>query len=244
MKENDLSRVGDITGRRVDFTNKLPLAWGIEIELPFDSIEKSRLYNKYKIKIPEHIDTFKFLDLNPQESLPKKLRNISANPEYENDERSLHALVASERISKRAQLNRRRTMEDLFFYVFGWNEEEKDKFNSILAKCRGNTILVVEGHSWDAPWKIGEFDNFGPDDPEARKFQKGGNKVPVREILKRYNDQDEYAAILLFACYNGEKKVKAIDVPFAYGLGVVGRGRSLYGLLPTVIVEPRQRRKN
>ena len=240
MVENaqSLDRVGDITGRRVDFTEGPPLAWGIEIELPFDTLEKTRLDKKCGIKIPRHIDTLKYLDLNPQESMPVRFRNIknSGDSWYETN---LYLLTAPDSISKKAGFVRRKTIEEIFYNIFGRNNDEIEEFNSILLGSNGNTILLVEGHSWDAPWKIGERHNWAPIDSESRKLQKSGNNTPIRDILKRYNDSDKYSAILIYACYNGKRKIKALDIPLAYGLGKVGSSLSQLGLLPTVIVKPR-----
>ena len=221
MVENrtGLNREKDVVGRRVDFTQNLPLAWGIEVELPIDGLEKERLYQKLNIKIPEHIDTFKYLDLCPQESLYPDYRNIGKRESWQYT--NLDNLVSGGRSSKRAEMNRRKAIEELFFLVFGNNGTEKEKFSTLIAESSGNTILAVEGHSWDLPWEIGEHASFDPEKHEERKFQKTGNDVPVWRIIKKYNE--------------------AKDITLAYPVGEVNGGRSLAGLLPTVVVAPRQK---
>ena len=59
--ERSLDHVGDITGRRVDFTKGLPLAWGIEIDLSFDSIERDRLAKKSESKFLKTFTLSSFL---------------------------------------------------------------------------------------------------------------------------------------------------------------------------------------
>lgn len=199
--------------------------------------KKRRLDRKYGIKIPGHVDTFRYLDLSPQESLPVRLRNIGKQGEIWR-ETDLYLLTATYSKSKKAELIRRQTLEELFFYVFGLNRQETDQFNSILSGSRANTIILVEGHSMNAPWEIGEKYPYEPEDNKIKRLQRRGNKIPVKEILKKYNDPDKYAAILFYACNRGIRKIKALDVPLAYALGIVGFGKSKRGLLPTMIVTP------
>ena len=243
-KEPLLVPNGDVIGRRVDFTDGLPLAWGIEIELPFDSREKERLDHKYGIKIPDRINRFNFLDLNPQESMPGELRNLARNDEWL--ETYLYDLVSSGHISQRSDLIRRRRVEDMFFSIFGWNLDKIEKFNYLIEENKGDTLIFVSGHSGRSPWKLGEHSLGEPRDRNERKYQKLDNDVSIRQILKKYNDPEKYSAILVIACYNGEKRVRTLDVPLIYATGNVGGewGLSAIGQNPTIIVHARNKLRN
>ena len=243
MKENSryISPEEGISGRLVDFRKGEKVSWGIEIDLPLNLPVKERLEKKYGIKIPDQINRLKFLDLNPQESLPVYLRNLSNDKDAEWLETNLDKLVATNTLNKNARRERRKTIEQLFFMIFGRNEEEVEEFNSLLSKSPGKTILVVEGHSWEAPWSIGEQDPHEPKEESDKKVQRRGNDVSVREILKRYNDPDTYSAILLVACYKGTRGVCALDVPLAYAIGKTGTDQLLSGLLPTIVVHSRKK---
>lgn len=234
MKEKGPATVWNVVGRRVDFTRRPPLAWGIEIELPFDSLEKERLKRRYGFEIPGRIKNFKFLDLNPQESLPPELRNIG----QENDWRrtTLENLVRSGRDSQWADIKRRQEIEELFFWVFGRNKKQIENFSALISKGLGDTLLFVEGHSWNSPFKIGEKSDLDIRDEKIAKFQKWRNDVAVRKILEKYNLPDIYSAIIFVACYDGSKKIRPLDVPFVYAVGEVGNGRNL----PVVVVSPRK----
>lgn len=233
------SKYTGIVGRRVDFTGRLPLSWGIEIEVPFNPEVKESLQKKYRIVIPERINTFMFLDLNPQESLPPDKRNI----DYDFDwfRTNLENLVVSGRGSIWADNKRRRTIENFFFSILALHQKQTEKFNSIIAKCTGNTLLVVEGHSWSAPWIIGEQGYNLDKDPELNHFQKSGNKVAVKKIIEKYNDPSRISAIFFYACYNGERKIKGLDVPLVYRVGPIGEKFVIFNSPPPVIVEPKQK---
>lgn len=240
MKENSrhISPKEGISGRRVDFEKDEKISWGIEIDLPLNPPIKERLEKKYGIKIPDQVDKFKYLDLNPQESLPVYLRGWDKGSHIEWRETNLDKLVATNTINKNARLQRRKTIERLFFAVFGRNKEKIEEFNSLLSTSLGDTILVVEGHSREAPWEIGERDPRGPLKRSIREFQRLGNKVSIEEILRKYNNPTAYSAILVVACYDGSRKVRALGVPLAYAIGFTTTGSSYKGLLPTTLIYP------
>ena len=63
------------------------------------------------------------------------------------------------------------------------------------------------------------------------------------DILKKYNDPETFAAIIMYACYNGRKKVRPLSVPLVYSVGEIGPVRKAsYGVNPTIVVEPRRRK--
>lgn len=239
MVENraGLGRIWDITGRRVDFTKNLPLAWGIEIDVPIDEIQRERLSRKNGIVLPDRINLLKYLDLAPQESIFPDYRNMGKDDEWEYT--NLDYLVSGGRQSAYAEKRRRKATEDLFFRVFGSNSPEKNLFNGLINKMPGNTILAVEGHSWNTPWEIGEHRSHDPQRSKERKLQKTGNDVPVWKILKSYNNPRVIAGIIIIACYCGYRKVKNLDIPLAYPIGEVYGDESGDGLLPVVVVPPR-----
>lgn len=226
-----------MTGRRVDFTEGLPLAWGIEIDLPFDAQMREQIAKNVKIKIPERVTKLKFLTLNPQESLPYGLRNIDSDlPDTQMS--SLEKLAETSK-SRDALTIKREEIEDSFTVIFHGNDDQISEFNSILAKGKGDTLVIIEGHSWEAPWSLGEQIRGQPYEgtPDSLS-QAHGNSVPIEKILKRYNKPSIYAAVVINACYSGEQKIRTNRVPIAYGIGEVGYEEAMEGLVQAVVVAP------
>lgn len=223
-----------ISGRRVDFISGREWSWGVEISLPFRPIEKRYLYERYAFKIPENLKTLKFLDLSPQESLPKDLRTIKSI--FNNNRGSILDTLVKEPYYRLGEI------DDFFWSVFGRHKKQIRVFNSILSESTGTELLFVSGHSLDDPWVIGEETEVINGKLSSGKWgglrQHGGNKVPVRKILQRYNDPSTYAAILFLCCYTGTKGPKVLDVPVVYPEGEVYGPLSSRGLLPVRIVVP------
>ncbi|QQG41976.1 MAG: hypothetical protein HYV90_01530 [Candidatus Woesebacteria bacterium] len=224
----------DIVGRRVDFTKKTPLAWGIEIEIPLGSFERKAVRKLSGIILPDRISGIRFLDLNPQESLPVKLRNIQSDWKYYKDT-SLKYLATTGRGTDSL---RRERLAEFFYLIFGENYKQIDEFNSLIEKNNGKEIVIVSGHGWDAPLTIGEQYSRQPYFENEARVQKRGNEVPVNRILKKYDSPVNYAGILLGSCYSGKTKICALGVPVVYVTGEFGGSKSQKGLLPTTISVP------
>ena len=233
MSERILGSI-NIVGRRVDFTKNRPLAWGIEIEIPLGSLDKKAVRKLSGVILPDRIFGIRFLDLNPQESLPIELRNIESDWKYYKDT-SLRYLATT---GRGTDTFRREIIADFFYLMFGRNYEQIDEFNSLIKKNRGKEIVIVSGHGWDAPLTIGEQCSRQPYFTKETRVQKLGNEVAVNRILKRYDNTVNYAGILLASCYSGETKIRALGVPVVYTVGEFGGSKSRKGFLPTIISVP------
>jgi hypothetical protein len=85
----------------------------------------------------------------------------------------------------------------------------------ILNKSKGNTLVIVHGHSYD-------LSGMGEQYPDELRDEKGNiiqrkhNWVSMDDILKRYDDPEKFAAIVLHGCNVGQGIVKARRVPVFY----------------------------
>lgn len=232
-KRNVVGWAADLSGRRVDFRFKDGLSWGIEVDMPVGNRERAAIESASKIVLPETISKIKFLTLCPQESLPSRLRNIrSDDTDYQRTylkvlttstvERKTLIHIVNYRGKERPVDIERRNELSLMFSVFfaGSNSVGIKGFNKLVSKSRANTVVVIEGHGDDDPLLVGE--QYSTDPRQNRGTQRLGNAVPINAILKKYNDPDLYAALILYTCYTGTKGIKIYDVPVAYPLGEIG----------------------
>jgi len=204
-------------------------AWGLEVEIDIsDSLVRSR-FQENVFKIPAHITKLKFLDLAPQESWPPNERNIRSKMK----QRSIRggsgilkvatpAVPGNERLNKiRYAFNflkpederRFKALRGMVTWAVDLNSRER--FNEVLARSAGDTLVVVHGHSSDLS-KIGEQYPDELKDEEGNVVQRKGNDVPIEDILDRYNDPTRFAAVLLHACNIKKGSVEAKNVPVFY----------------------------
>lgn len=231
-----LNRNTGVVGRRVDFTKRLPLSWGVEIDISLGRAEKHVVFERSKIKIPKHINNIKFLDLNPQESLPVPLRNIRSD--FEEYQATILNFLADSSLSQREYETRKlKVMGNLFKLFFWKNDDEAKYFNKTLSGAKGQEIVIIEAHGNDDLF-IGEQYSHDPERWEDQKYQSEGNQIAIQKILRRYSDVSKYAAVLLISCYVGEKELKPVGVPMVYINGEIehttGSSRKKYHTLLVV----------
>jgi hypothetical protein len=228
----------DVSGRRIDFIKGEQVSWGIELKIPIDSTERKKLKKHLSLVIPENIDHLCLLDMNPQESLPEKLRTFDIA--IGDDE------MGNLKTMFRGPSGRRVEIEDLFNAILGKNRREKKIFNSLISESRGREIVFIIGHSGDDPWRIGEQSDEFKGKRHGKNWgpfkQKPRNEVSVRTLLEYYNDSSKYAAILIAACYFGLRGPSSINVPVFYVSGVVYGSNSLNNHPPTEVVYPRKKK--
>ena len=232
MPERNPSRF-EIVGRRVDFETN-PLAWGIELDIPIGITEKVKIFERSSVQIPHRITTITYLDLNPQESLRKNLRNIQSD---ERSYRNTSLYDLANRVEGSDEIRIRR-LSDLFFLSFGNNLDKIEKFNLHLSKSRAKKIAIAYGHGGCLPITLGEQSLYQPRG-ELSKIQKKGNEVPVGKILIRYNNPEIYTGILIATCTYPEKRITPLKVSIVYVSGDFESAKSWKGMLPTRVSIPR-----
>ena len=222
-----------MSGRRVDFGKPGEgegLAWGVEVDIDIsDSLVRAR-FEEQSFEIPNHITKIKYLEMAPQEALPPNLRTIRSkmkpesflgssslvpvatpapyrNPTIEKV-RNAFNLLSSEDQKRFREL---RAMVD-WSLVTG---AAKKRFNEILKQSKGDTLVIVHGHSSDLSG-MGEQYPDETHDKSGKIIQRMYNFVPMDEILSRYDDPNRFAAIVLHGCNTQKGLVEAKNVPVFY----------------------------
>ncbi len=239
----------EITGRRVDFGKPGEgegLAWGIEVSIPVDSKIRDDM-KKAGILLPEHVTEIDFLDMRPQESLPKKLRNIESNHK-ESVVTSLEKIVETSVIDNDTMpfddlINRHRpsrTLTRILDSVFVFNKDKIDEFNNNLQNSKGNKLVIVEGHGGGDPLEIGEYDWQQTVDSDGNIIQKMRNAADIDKILDKYDQPTEVAAVVFRACNSKKAEINPRKVMFVHTSGLTGYNKigSLYRGVKTVVVPP------
>lgn len=238
----------ELTGRRVDFGKPGEgegLSWGIEVSIPIDDKIRKDMKNAGYL-IPDKITTIQFLDLRPQESLPKKLRNIESN----HDEKRVTLLekIADTTVSDNTtlpfeeiiNLNRpSRTLTRLLDSVFVFNKDKVREFNNQLQQSTGSKLVIVDGHAGGDPLELGEYDWQKTVDSEGNIIQKSRNAVAVDDILERYNKQGDVSGIVLHSCNKDNAEIRPRNFTIAHSSGYLGESgklSSLYAGTKTVVV--------
>lgn len=224
-------------GRRVDFGRPREgkgLSWGIEIGISIDETFKEDLLRTTGIIIPEHINTIRFLDFNPQETLPRNERNINIDIP---DGYKTSLIRLTDNSSKSST-----HLQRLFFDVLGRNEKEIKMLNKELEKRRGKEILIIDAHGGYENYLGEDSNSCVMDEETGRIIQEFGNIVEIEDVLKRYDDPDTFSAILLHACSNKRNPahISPLRVPVVRAIGDVGGGlKSRMGKNPVQIFIPR-----
>ena len=232
-----------MTGRRVDFGKPGEgegLAWGVEVDIDIsDSLVRTR-FQEYLFKIPDHIKKIKYLELAPQEALEPKLRTIRSKMKP-------HSILGSsslipvatpapyrnqtiEKVRNACNLlssedeKRFRELRNMVTWVMGPGSKDKKRFNNTLEESRGDTLVIVHGHSDDLSGMGEQYPDETKDD-QGNIIQRKWNLVPIDEILEKYNDPDKFVAIVLNGCNTEKGAVEAKNVPVFYPMtGTKGSG--------------------
>jgi hypothetical protein len=228
--EQTIAPTASMSGRRVDFGEphtKEGLAWGIEVEIDLsDSLVRAR-FERDSFKLPSHITKIIYLDLAPEEALSPEDRVIRSkvkphdaplisiatpappgNPQLEKIRRAFNILRPND--EKRFEL-----LNAMVSWCFGPGDEDKKRFMKILNESKGNTLVIVHGHSSDLSGMGEQY----PDelrDEEGNIIQRKYNWVPIDDILNRYDDPERIAAIVLHGCNGEQGIVRAKRVPVFY----------------------------
>lgn len=231
--------------------------WGIEIEIPlfFEDVEDTyrealteldekgkkmlteddikagietrknrRFYSGTpKLKLGANIRKIKILDMSPQEALPKSLRNIDstrtfyhAKPAIVNLTRqpgntAIDRLLIKVMMHSTTNSKRSTALDGLFFDVFGDGTKKQKVFESVMADSDAEELVFIHAH--------GGYDNtIG---------EQTGNWINLEEVITRYNNPDQVAAILVSSCYLGQDSPPVDKVPVFRPKGFTGGYRSI-----------------
>lgn len=230
--EQEIGPTASMSGRRVDFGKAgegQGLAWGVEVDIDIsDSLVKYRFQGE-SFNIPKHINKIKYLELAPQEALPPEQRTIRshmkprsifgssglmsvATPQSPGNPK-LEKLRDTFNLLNPQDAARFNTLRSMVTWTFGPSQKDRQRFNEVLQKSKGDTLVIVHGHSNDLSG-MGEQYPDETTDASGNIIQRRWNAVPIDEILGRYNDPDKFAAVVLHGC-NTEKgtvKAKKVDV--------------------------------
>ena len=236
----NIGPTASMAGRRVDFGKAGEgegLAWGVEVDIDIsDNLVRSR-FQENSFEIPEHITKVKFLDLAPQEALPPDQRTIRSKLKPVDKIRGGSSLVSvatpakqgnptAEKIREGFNLlrpedqERFKSLNAIITWTFGPVGEGKNRFNDILKQAKGDTLVIVHGHSSDLSGMGEQY----PDDVTDRLgniIQRKNNLVSIGEILDKYNDPDKFAAVVLHGCNSGKGDVESKKVPVFYPMSTV-----------------------
>lgn len=203
------------------------MAWGIEVDLDIsDRLPRSRFYQS-GIEIPRNITKITYLDLAPQEALPKKLRTIRSKvPTWQSELKAVSTPVADKpklknllhtcNVMMPQDEKRFSHLADMIIQAAN-KDELLRKFNQLLAISKGDSLVIVHGHSYN----LSEMGEQYPDlvyDETGKVIQKAGNRVSLKDILDRYNDPNKFSAIVLNGCNHDGVSIKADKVPVLYPL--------------------------
>lgn len=242
MSEDNEHIVGpsaSMAGRRVDFGKAGQgegLAWGVEVDIDIsDRLVRAR-FQESSFTIPDHINTIKYLELAPQEALPPEQRTIRskmkprsvlgssslvsvATPAKPGNQ-TLEKVRAGFNLIRPEDQERFTSLNAMITWTFGPTKESKQTFNDVLKQSKGDTLVIVHGHSSDLRG-MGEQYPDEMRDESGNVVQRKYNFVPIDEILDRYNDPDTIAAIVLHGCNAEKGSVEAKKVPVFYPMSSV-----------------------
>ena len=229
----NIGPTASMAGRRIDFGKVGEgegLAWGIEVDIDIsDNLVRSR-FQETSFKIPDHIKKIKYLELAPQEALPPDQRTIRShmkprsilgssslipvatpakqgNPTFEKIRHGFNIL----RPEDEARFKSLRAMVNWSLVT----QTGKKRFNEVLKETKGDTLVIVHGHSADLSG-MGEQYLDETHNKSGGIVQRMYNFVPMDEILERYNDSDKFAAIVLHGCNTEKGVVEAKKIPVFY----------------------------
>ncbi len=157
-----------MAGRRVDFGKAGEgdgLAWGVEVDIDISNSLVRTRFQESSFKIPDHIKNVKFLELAPQEALPPEQRNIRSkmkprsilgasslipvatpskprNPMLEKIRNGFNLLSPEDQ-------KRFESLRAMITWTFGPANGSEKRFNDILKQSKGDTLVIVHGHSHD-----------------------------------------------------------------------------------------------
>lgn len=234
VSNQEIGPTASMSGRRVDFGKVGEgegLAWGVEVDIDIsDSLVRAR-FQEGSFKIPEHIKQIKYLELAPQEALPPEQRTIRSkmkphsifgssalisvatpvtpgNRNLENVRRAFNLLNPKDEA-------RFKSLRAMVTWTFGPSNKDKERFNDVLKQSKGDTLVIVHGHSSDLSG-MGEQYPDETKDESGNVIQRKWNFVPIGEILSVYDDPNKFAAIVLHGCNTEKGLVEARKVPVFY----------------------------
>lgn len=216
------------TGKEIDklakHLRKTRFFWGVPRSSPEDYI-----------RLPENITTIKVLDLAPQESMHRNIRNIQpASPYF----KYLHKMQLGRRLlaqykdtavdkamlilfgRSRSEISRRTAIYALIDKAFGNNKGQIELFEKTLKRSKARELLIIHAHGRDTDligeqgWEIG-----GPYFDEKQAL---GNKVDLAQVIEKYDNPEKIASILIHTCYIGDKKPPVKSVPVFRAQGLIG----------------------
>lgn len=232
--EQNIGPTASMSGRRVDFGKAGEgegLAWGIEVDIDIsDSLVRSR-FQETSFKIPDHVKTIKYLELAPQEALPPDQRTIRSkmkprsifgssslipvatpappgNPTFEKIRKGFNLLRPEDEA-------RFKSLQAMVSWSL-MTEAGKKRFNGILEQTKGDTLVIVHGHSGDLSGMGEQYSMDKTTDDAGNVIQKAGNNVSIDSILSRYDDPNRFAAIVLHGCNTEKGAPEAKKVPVFY----------------------------
>lgn len=239
--EQNIGPTASMSGRRADFGKAGEgegLAWGVEVDIDIsDSLVRSR-FQEGLFKIPDHVETIRYLELAPQEALPPKQRTVRSsikprsiigssllipvatpapqgNPTFEKIRKSFNTLRPEDE-------SRFKTLQAMVSWSL-MTETGKKRFIEILKQSKGDTLVIVHGHSSNLSNMGEQYLMDKTTDGTGNIIQKAGNNVSIDSILSRYNDPDKFAAVILHGCNTKKGTLKAKKVPVFYPtIGVNG----------------------
>lgn len=106
--------------------------------------------------------------------------------------------------------------------------EPLKKFNGALTGSKGDTIVIVHGHAFD----LGNSSTLSEQywdkvvGPSGEIIQKAYNAVPIDDILKRYNNPGNFAAVVLNGCNPKGIGPKGLDIPVFYNTDFTAPGHT------------------
>lgn len=113
-----------------------------------------------------------------------------------------------------------KSLNAMITWTFGPTDKGKERFNDVLRQAKGDTLVIVHGHSSD----LGGMSEQYPDevkDKSGNIIQRKYNFVSIDEILDKYNDPDKFAAVVLHGCNSEKGSVEAKKVPVFYPMSSV-----------------------
>lgn len=259
--EQIIGPTASMSGRRVDFGKPGEgdgLAWGVEVDIDLsDNLARAR-FQESSFKIPSQINKIKYLELAPQEALSPEDRTIRSNikPRSIRGGSSLISVATPappgnptlEKIRSGFNLlspkdeERFKSLHAMITWTFGPGGKGEQKFNEVLKESKGDTLVIVHGHS-------GDLSDMGEQYPDETKDESGNivqrknNLVPISDILNRYDDPNKFAALVLHGCNTDKGTVEAKNVPVFYPTTAV-KGLSNPGFLwspPGGVALPKQK---
>lgn len=215
------------------------ISWGIKFTVPTDDLLKRVLLENERITIPDNIETIEYLSLNPQETLPELDRLINSLRKNHYKETNLE-LIASPTDPYYYSYYKRNSKGHIPAEIIGQllrqsvpTIEAVEEFNTTLSQG-GKKLLIVDGHGGEAPWTIGEQYKFQTGHPN----QYPGNQVPAQDIIERFNDPEEYAAICIRTCKSGDDELEVRGITIFHGLGDLSLDNHKNGKIKSVILKP------